>query len=388
MSRKGQKNTPEHNAKISAAHLGKKLSPEHAEKARNASLGRKQTPEEIERRRVANTGKKRSSAFCEQMRQLQANQTPEQKAARAEATRQRNLNRDPAQKEAMRQTLIARNKSRAGEKRIFPPVRSVGSADPIFYVYEHWRTDRGECFYVGKGFGRRAYDMSRGRNAWHRFLQAKLSALGTAIEVRIVADGLSEREAFDFEVERIAFWKNDGADLVNLTLGGDGPSGRKHTEEWKRANGERMRGTKMSDESRAKLSASMKGNKNGLGKKKPQHVIDKVAAANRGKKRTPEMNAHMSAVRKANPTFLGKTHSAEWRKMMSESQKGIPKPESTKQSMRGKPKSEEHKQKLRAANLGKKCSEEMRKKISEKTKEGLERRKLMLLETEKLQGNQ
>lgn len=25
-----------------------------------------------------------------------------------------------------------------------------------FYVYEHWRLDRDECFYVGKGTGKRA----------------------------------------------------------------------------------------------------------------------------------------------------------------------------------------------------------------------------------------
>src|SRR5580658_6240831 len=96
-----------------------------------------------------------------------------------------------------------------------------------FYVYEHWRPDRGECFYVGKGHGRRAYDMRRGRNRWHKFLQAKLSALGTAIEIKIIADGLTEAEAFAKEIERIAFWKNDGADLCNLTDGGDGPSGYK-----------------------------------------------------------------------------------------------------------------------------------------------------------------
>lgn len=145
-----------------------------------------------------------------------------------------------------------------------------------FYVYEHWRTDRGECFYVGKGHGRRAYDMRRGRNRWHKFLQAKLSALGTAIEVKIIADGLSERDAFDIEVERIAFWKNDGADLCNLTIGGDGRTGLKHTEEWKRANSERMKGRKWTAEARAKMSESMKGNKNGRGGKG---------------KRTPEMIA-------------------------------------------------------------------------------------------------
>jgi hypothetical protein len=277
--RKGQKNTPEHNAKISAAHRGRKLSPEHAEKARMASLGRKQRPEEIEKRRLANTGKKRSPEFCERMRALQASLTPEQKAARAEKTRQNNLNRDPAEKERLRQGLIARNKARTGEKREFPPVREAGSADPVFYVYEHWRPDRNECFYVGKGYGQRAHDLNRGRNRWHQFVTQKLSALGFVVEVRIVADGLTERRAFDMEVERIAFWINDGADLCNITLGGDGPSGRKHTEEWKRANSIRMKGRRPSAETRAKMSAAAIGNKKGLGKKKPQQQKIKAEKA-------------------------------------------------------------------------------------------------------------
>jgi hypothetical protein len=108
--------TPEHCAKISSAMTGKKLSPEHAEKARLASLGRKQSHEEIERRRAANTGKKRSPAFCQQMKELQAKRTPEQRAAHSERTRQMNLNRSPEEKEANRLRLIARNKSRTGKK--------------------------------------------------------------------------------------------------------------------------------------------------------------------------------------------------------------------------------------------------------------------------------
>jgi hypothetical protein len=104
--------TPEHNAKIGDAHRGKRLSPEHAEKSRRASLGRKQTPEEIEKRRIANTGKKRSAEFCQQMRELQMNLTPEQKAARSARIVARNAHQTPEQIAK----LIARNKARAGKK--------------------------------------------------------------------------------------------------------------------------------------------------------------------------------------------------------------------------------------------------------------------------------
>jgi hypothetical protein len=94
----------------------------------------------------------------------------------------------------------------------------------MFYVYEHWRPDRDECFYVGKGMGGRANKM-RDRNLHHRAIVKKLSALGMAVEVRMVATGLDEETAFEIEVERIAFWRAAGIDLANKTNGGDGVSG-------------------------------------------------------------------------------------------------------------------------------------------------------------------
>ena len=93
-----------------------------------------------------------------------------------------------------------------------------------FYVYEHWRLDRDECFYVGKGKGKRAYRM-RDRNPHHCAIMNKLSRDGSGMEVRMVATGLTEEDAFSLEVERIAFWRKVGADLANLTNGGEGTSG-------------------------------------------------------------------------------------------------------------------------------------------------------------------
>jgi hypothetical protein len=255
-----------------------------------------------------------------------------------------------------------------------------------FYVYEHWRPDEGVIFYVGKGQKRRAWDTHRGRNRWHKFIFAKLKAIGMKHEVRIVHKGMKEVDALAKERELIAQWRALGADLVNLTDGGEGPSGLVHSEEWKASMAVKMLGRKMSDEARAKLSASMTGNTNGLGKKKPKHAIDAVKAFHTGRKRTPEQCARIAAANQRK--FLGRHHTPESIALIRAKQIGIPKPESVKLNMRGKPKSEAHKQKLRAANLGKKHSAEMRKRISENTLAGLERRKSMILETEKLQGNQ
>lgn len=380
MSRKGAKNTLEHNAKIAAAHRGRKLSLERREQCRLASLGRKQSPEEIEKRRVANTGRKRSPEFCEQMRQLQGRLTPEQKTARSEALRQRNLNKDPIKKEADRQALIARNKARKGEKREFPPVREAGSTDPVFYVYEHWRPDRNECFYVGKGYAQRAHDM-RQRNKWHKFITQKLSSLGLLVDVRIIAEGLTEREAFDTEIARISFWKNDGADLCNISHGGDGASGRKHTEEWKRANSERMKGRKMSAEARAKMSVSMRGNKNGVGQVRTPEQIK--AFTERCSKKTPEQIKKMSETKKGKPTPWLNTPEAIAKRAATLT--GVRKSDEARRKMSLHRKSDEHRQKLREFNLGKKHSDETRAKIAENSRQmWLKRRSLG---KEKLQEN-
>jgi len=157
----------------------------------------------------------------------------------------------------------------------------------MFYVYEHWRNDKSICFYVGKGQANRAYELKR-RNFHHKAIVAKLHREGFSFDIKIVADGLTEKEAFVLEVERIAFWRSAGADLANMTNGGEGVSGFKRSEETKKKMGE-----------------SKKGNKYGFGRKPPEEEIRKLRERSKG-----------------NKYFLGKTHSEEARKKISESQKG------------------------------------------------------------------
>lgn len=127
-----------------------------------------------------------------------------------------------------------------------------------YYVYEHWRLDRDECFYVGKGKGNRAYQM-RDRNRHHKAIMAKLSREGFAVEVKIVASGLTEQESFNLEIERIAFWRQEGVDLANITIGGEGASGLKHSDETKRLWSEQRKGRHVPPEGRIKRSETMKG---------------------------------------------------------------------------------------------------------------------------------
>jgi hypothetical protein len=166
-----------------------------------------------------------------------------------------------------------------------------------YYVYEHWRLDRDECFYVGKGQGKRAFSM-KNRNKHHQAIVAKLGRMGSSFEVRMVAVGLSEKEAFDLEKTRIAFWRAVKVDLTNLTNGGEGISGYHHTAETRKNLSEfnkgmpaAFKGRKHSEETKKILSdkAKVRG-----APKLTKEQQEKVAAWHRGRKRSVETCAKIS----------------------------------------------------------------------------------------------
>jgi hypothetical protein len=138
------------------------------------------------------------------------------------------------------------------------------AVDKIYYVYEHWRPDKGVCFYVGKGKGKRAYKMTERHNP-HQNIINKLKRLGMCVEVKLFASGLTEKEALEIEVSRIAHWRSIGIKLANRTNGGDGVSGLKMSKEAKlkmrvaklgKPGKSGTTGMRFSDETRAKMSAA------------------------------------------------------------------------------------------------------------------------------------
>lgn len=102
-----------------------------------------------------------------------------------------------------------------------------------FCVYEHWRPDTGVCFYVGKGLRSRPYRISRPRNPHHQRIVEKLKKKSLSVEVRIVIDRVTEAKALSIEIERIAFWRDAGIKLTNLTDGGEGVSGWRPSDQIK-----------------------------------------------------------------------------------------------------------------------------------------------------------
>lgn len=179
------------------------------------------------------------------------------------------------------------------------------------------------------------------------------------------------------ECRWIAHYRSIGADLTNLTNGGDGTPGNVRSEESKRKIAEILRGRKrpryimdalrcfntgrqLSPEQIAKRKATI-ANKSpeemalwrariaaaGVGRKRSPESIAKVVAAHLGTKRSPESRARMSAAAK------GKIISEETRKKMSQAHKGKRLPDSayakSSAALLGKPKSAEHRLKLSIA---------------------------------------
>jgi hypothetical protein len=89
-----------------------------------------------------------------------------------------------------------------------------------YYVYVHKDRATGAVFYVGKGSGKRAWDASKRSQAWID----RTALLADGWEVEIVAEDLSELEAFGLEAELVTKYggaKYEDGTLANLVPGGE-----------------------------------------------------------------------------------------------------------------------------------------------------------------------
>lgn len=116
-----------------------------------------------------------------------------------------------------------------------------------FFTYLHRRNDTGAVFYIGKGSRRRAHE-ARGRSSYWTRVATK-----HGYSVEIVASWHTEQEAFDHEVFLIACFRDMGAPLVNLTDGGDGMSGHRHSPETKARMRAKALGRSLGAKTREKL---------------------------------------------------------------------------------------------------------------------------------------
>ena len=185
----------------------------------------------------------------------------------------------------------------------------------IYYVYQYLRKDM-TPYYIGKGKNNRLYE-------------AHSVPIPPRKRIVKVAENLSEKEAFDLEIELIKFYgrKDLGTGILhNRTDGGDGRSGSIFPEERKKEYSERMKkinakrrkeGWVYPDSARKTISEMQKG------VAKPKEWANNVTKA---------LNSR------------SEDEKAEWRRKISEAKKGKPMSEETKAKL-SKINKEKHRQK-------------------------------------------
>lgn len=160
-------------------------------------------------------------------------------------------------------------------------------------------------FYVGKGNASRVGDMKR--NRLHTSISEKYGVTRS-----VVLETDDEEEAFDRERELIVEHKTcvyvEGSWGANFTLGGEGPSGMKHSDESKQKNSESNR-------------IAQAGERNAMfGKHHSEATRKKIGDNQRGWHHTEEAKRKLAEVTRQRN--LGSTRSLETRKKISESRKG------------------------------------------------------------------
>jgi len=128
------------------------------------------------------------------------------------------------------------------------------------YVYTLTDPRNGMPFYVGKGHGKRCefhldeakYYTKRKSKKLNKI--RKLMSLGMKPIITKVEENVSDAQAIDFECLLIAEMRDIGILLTNMTDGGDGAKGYKHTEEHKQMMRELFVGRIFTEEHRQAMS--------------------------------------------------------------------------------------------------------------------------------------
>ncbi len=181
-----------------------------------------------------------------------------------------------------------------------------------FYTYMHTKKDTGEVFYIGKGCKNRAFKKHDRSKYW------KNVATKHGYEVLILSHWENEKDAFEHEKFLISCFKEIGANLVNLTSGGDGVIGYKATEEEKNKMSAIWKEKYKNGYENAKGMLNKKHSTETIKKMKHSHLLRDCSMSEEARKKIS-----LSSIGKP-PTFgmKGKQHSDEAKKKISMALKG------------------------------------------------------------------
>lgn len=96
----------------------------------------------------------------------------------------------------------------------------------MFCTYSHHKPD-GTLFYIGKGSLKRAHAKDNRNPHWKNIVAKH------GYKVKVLAQWLTEAEALEHEKFLISCFRDMGFTLANITSGGEGVSGHKHSNESK-----------------------------------------------------------------------------------------------------------------------------------------------------------
>lgn len=204
----------------------------------------------------------------------------------------------------------------------------------VFYVYVLFRPWNGVPCYVGKGKGARW--LAHDQRPTNKHLANIIAKAGGAELPKVkIRQWLREEDAFIIEQSLIrAIGRGSEGPLVNLTDGGEGPSGLQFTESSLAKMRDSHLGKPRSSQAIEKHRAKM------IGRAVSAETREKISAAQRGRKYPDRL-----------PWNKGKTFSPETKEKM-------------RQAKLGRTVSAEQRAKISASNLGKKRDPSVGQKIS------------------------